>query len=127
MDSEKLKEFLKRKLEDYKLIIIKKKKKKKKIMIIYITIILSSIVVSTLAASLVAIPGIPVIAISVFCATGGILTGISTKFNFQRKKKELTSLIEDLNQIQLKLDYVINSNGNLGKKEYDLIMKEMKF
>jgi SMODS and SLOG-associating 2TM effector domain len=122
--SEKVKEYLIRKLNDCKHDLIKLKRKKKRIKILYVTTVIASIIISTAVASLTSMVFIPAIVITTLSATSAILTGISTRFNFQNKKMELQNLIDKLNKIQSKLDYVISCNGNLTQKEYEEILKD---
>ena len=101
--------------------ILKKTKQKRKIIKAVGTIIVvSSITISAIVASV----SLPVSAISILSINSAILTGISLKFNFEYKKNEITKLIEKLNQIHVKLDYVISCNGSLNLDEYRAIIKE---
>ena len=63
----------------------------------------------------------------VLSAASAILTGISERFNFQNKKIEINNLIERLNKIQTKLNYVISCNGHLTQNEYQEILKDFNF
>jgi len=75
----------------------------------------------TLLSTLTVVPGI---VLTIMSAFGAILTGISARFNFHNKKTEITVLIEKLNKIKSKLDFVIASNGNLSESEYEQILKD---
>ena len=125
--SEKVKVYLGRKLEDCKHELIKLKCKKKKIKFLYITTVVSSIVISTVAVSLTSIISVPIIVITVLSAGSAILTGVSARFNFQNKKFEINNLIDRLNKIQSKLDYVVSCNGDLTQEEYKQIIKDSNF
>ncbi len=125
--SDKLKEYLTRKLSDCKQKLIKLKRKRKRIKILYISTVVTSISISAVVTSLASMVAIPIIAIAVLSASSGILTGISAKFNFQNKKVEIDNLIKRANKIQSKLDFVISSNGNLTQKEYQEIWNEFNF
>ena len=70
---------------------------------------------------------VPIIVITVLSAGSAVLTGISSRFNFQSKKYEINILIDRLNQIQSKLDYVISCNGDLTHAEYQQILKDFNF
>ena len=115
--SEKLKEYLKRKLNDCRNELIKLKRKRKRIKILYISTVVASVSISTVVASLAGMISIPVIIITTLSASSGALTALSAKFNLQNKKVKINNLIDKLNQIQSKLDYVISCNGNLTQKE----------
>ena len=78
-------------------------------------------------ASLTSMISIPIIVITILSASSAILTGVSARFNFQNKKFEINNLIDRLNKIQSKLDYVISCNGNLTQSEYQEILKDFNF
>ena len=125
--SEKVKDYLIRKLNDCRAELIKLKRKRKKIKILYVSTVVSSIIISTAVASLTSMISISVIVITVLSASSAILTGISARFNFQNKKIEINNLINRLNKIQSKLDHVISCNGGLTQNEYHHILKEFNF
>ena len=118
--SEKLKTFLKRKKEETSLKIKKEKRKKKIIQILSISTAVISIVISVIVASL----ALPPLTVSIMCVSSAILTGVNLRFNFQDKTLALKNLIDKLNKIQAKLDYVISCNGNLTQTAYQEILKE---
>jgi len=78
-------------------------------------------------ASLTSVVFIPTIVITMLTAVSAILTGISARFNFQNKKVEISNLIDRLNKIQSKLDYVISCNGDLTQNEYQEILKDFNY
>jgi len=121
--SDKVKTYLRRKLEECQKILTKQKKKRKKIKYLYITTILSSILVSGVV-SVASMASAPVIIVPVLSSFSGTLTAISSRFNFQNKKAEIKTLIDKLNKIQSKLDYVISCNGDLTADEYQQILKD---
>ena len=125
--SEKVKEYLIRKLNDCRTELIKLKRKKKRIQILYISTVVSSIIISTAVVSLTSMISIPIIIITVLSASSAILTGISARFNFQNKKVEINNVIDRLNKIQSKLDYVISCNGDLTQNEYQKILKDFNY
>jgi len=125
--SEKVKAYLHRKRNDCRKELIKLKRKRKIIKIIYISTVVSSIVISTVVASLTSIISVPIIVIAVLSAGSAILTGVSSRFNFQNKKSEINTLIDKLNKIQSKLDYVISCNGDLTTAEYQQILNDFNF
>jgi len=125
--SEKVKDFLKRKLTDCERELAKLKRKRKKVKIVYVSTVVTSIVISGVTVSLTAIISVPVIVITILSAGSAILTGVSARFNFQNKKMEISNLISRLNKIQSKLDYVISCNGDLTQNEYQEILREFNF
>jgi p-aminobenzoyl-glutamate transporter AbgT len=92
---------------------------------LYASTVVSSIIISTAGASLTTMVFIPAIVITMLSAVSAILTGISARFNFQNKKIEINNLIDKLNKIQSKLDYVISCNGNLTQQQYEEILKDV--
>jgi len=125
--SEKVKQYLERKLQDCRTELIKLKRKRKRIKILYVSTVVSSIIISTIVVSLTSMVSIPIIVITVLSASSGILTGVGARFNFQNKKVEINNLIDRLNKIQSKLDYVISCNGDLTQKDYQEILTEFNF
>jgi hypothetical protein len=125
--SDKVKEYLQRKLNDCRNELLKLKRKRKKIKILYVTTVVSSIVISTVVVSLTSMISMPIIVITGLSASSAILTGVSARFNFQNKKVEINNLIDRLNKIQSKLDYVVSCNGDLTQKEYQEILREFNF
>jgi tetrahydromethanopterin S-methyltransferase subunit G len=125
--SEKVKQYLERKLQDCRNELIKLKRKRKRIKILYVSTVVSSIIISTVVVSLTGMVSMPIIVITGLSASSAILTGVSARFNFQNKKVEINNLIDRLNKIQSKLDYVISCNGDLTQKEYQEILREFNF
>ena len=121
--SEKVKEFLTRKLTESRQKVKKLKRKRTIYNILFITTAGSSIVISVVLAGISTVTMPPVIVL-ILSISSGILTGISAKFGFQDKKEKLNKEIAKLNKIQSKLDYVISCNGDLTQKEYQEILSE---
>ena len=44
--------------------------------------------------------------------------------NFSAKSKKISKLLTKLNQLQIKLDYVVSCNGDLTKDEYQSILRD---
>jgi len=118
--SEKLRTYLERKLAETSLKIRKEKRKKRIIQTLSISTAIISIVISAIVASI----ALPPLAVSIMCVSSAILTGVNLRFNFQDKTHEVKKLIEKLNKIQAKLDYVISCNGDLTQAAYQEILKE---
>ena len=125
--SEKVKAYLHRKLNDCRKELKKLKCKRKKIKIIYISIVVSSIIILTIVASLTNVISVPIIVITELSAGSAVLTGVSSRLNFQNKKYEINLIIDRLNKLQAKLDYVISCNGDLTTAEYQQILNEFNF
>ena len=119
--SEKVKVYLNTRLQVCQHKLDKLKRKRKKIKMLYFVTVLLSIITSSVAAVLSSITIVPVIVISVLAAFSAILTGISVRFNFHDKEAEIKGLIEKLNRIKSKLEYVISCNGDLTQAECEQI------
>ena len=125
--SDKVKLFLCKKLQESEIKINKIKKNRKILKALYGTSVVVSVVLSTGVAAvttLFGLPLMPTIIITIFSSTSAITTTLSTKFNLKGKKERLNIMIENLNKIRNKLDYVLSCNGNLTEAEYKTILKE---
>jgi len=122
-DTDKLKEFLGRKLIESQAKIKKLKRKRKISKSLYVTTTVSSIIISSVLAS-ISMLTMPPMVITILAISSAVLTGIAAKFNFQDKTVELSKEIEKLDKIQSKLDYVISCNGDLLPETYQQIMSE---
>src|SRR6266516_6850988 len=125
--SEKLKEYLVRKLNDCGNKIIKSKQKRNVVKSLYYSSIILSISLAGVMTILSTLTALPIFVIPVLSTTMGILTGLPAKFNFLNKKVEINNLIARLNKIQSKLDYVVSCNGNITQIEYQEILHEFNF
>lgn len=125
--SEKLKEYLVKKLNECENKIIKLKRKRKVVKILYYSSITLSISLAGVMTTLSTLTALPILVIPVLSTSMGILTGLSAKFNFQNKKVEINNLIARLNKIQTKLDYVVSCNGDITRNEYQEILREFNF
>ena len=121
--SEKVKEYLNKKLFDCQRKLNKLKRRRKIIKLLYIVSVLLSIITSSVVAVLSTL-AVPVILISVLAAFSAILTGVSARFNFHNKETEIKGLIDRLNRIKSKLEYVITCNGDLTQADYERILSE---
>ncbi len=122
--SEKSKKYLNKILKDCEQKLNKLKQKRKRIKMLYIVTVVLSIITSALVTLLSTLVVVPVIVLTIMSAISAILTGISARFNFHDKKTEIKVLIEKLNKIKSKLDFVISCNGNLTDSEYKQILKD---
>ena len=121
--SDKVKEYLERKLNESK-IKIKKLKRKRKINKVFIIVTVGSSLVISAVIATVSVTIMPPIAITVLSIGSMILTGINARINFQDRQVQITREIEKFNKIQGKLDYVVSCNGDLTKEEYQQILNE---
>mgnify|MGYP003471056072 FL=1 len=119
--SEKVKQFLTRKLSESNNKIKKLKRKRTIYKILFITTASSSIIISVVLASVSSLT-VPPIVIPILSITSGVLTGISAKFGFESKKERLNKEILKLNKIQNTLDYVISCNGDLTDEQFQQIV-----
>ena len=120
--SDKLKSLLETKESQCNVKIIKLKQKMKRIRIISVTIsIISILSLSIMASTLLA--SYP-LAISILSSISAALTGIDCRFKFQNEASEKQLLIDKLNKIHHKLEYVNSKNGDLTDEEYQSICNE---
>src|SRR5271157_670164 len=125
--SDKVKMFLNKKLQESEIKINKIKKNRRLLKALYGTSVVVSVILSTGVAAvttLFGLPLIPTIIVTIFSSTSAITTTLSTKFNLKGKKERLSIMIENLNKIRNKLDYVLSCNINLTEAEYKTILKE---
>jgi fatty-acid desaturase len=122
--SEKTKEYLDKRLLQCQRQLDKLRRKRKIIKNLYIVSILLSIIISSVVAVISTVSIVPMIAISVLSLVSAILTGISIRFNLHDKKAEIKGLIEKLNKIKAKLEFVLASNGDLTPSTYQQILTE---
>ena len=122
--SEKVKQFLEKRIAELNAKILKLKKKRKLLKILYYSSIITSVTTSAILVTLTTVTSLPIFVIPILSTTSAILTALSTKINLQSNKQELNNYIEKLNKIKHKLDYVISCNGNLGEEEYKQIISE---
>ena len=121
--SEKVKIFLnkKRELIGVKIRKIKRKRKWLKYCIFVGCIICFDIYYYSSLTGFVGVPAIVLISLS---TSSGILTALSAKFNLNDRKVEIEWLIDKLNKLHQKIDYVVSCNGNLTREEYEQILNE---
>ena len=125
--SEKVKQYLINKKSVIEINIKKLKRKRKIIKILYYSSVILSISLSGVIVSLSTFIGIPPIAVTILSASSGILTGLSTKFNLESKRVQISDLIVKLNELNNTLDYVITCNGDLSQEEYNKILKSFNY
>jgi len=121
--SEKTREYLNKKLLECQGKLTKLKRKRRIIKTCYIITVLLSIGLSS-AVSVMATITVPIIIVPILSAFSAILTAISARFNFHDKKAQIKGLIEKLDKIKAKLEYVISCNGDLTQAEYEQILKD---
>ncbi len=121
--SDKVKEYLDRKLCESKIKIKKLKRKRKINKVLIITTVGSSLIISAVIAT-VSVTIMPPIAITVLSIGSMILTGINARINFQDRQVQITREIDKMNKILGKIDYVVSCNGDLTKEEYQQILNE---
>ena len=121
--SDKIKDYLERKLNESKIKIKKLKRKRKINKVLIITTVGSSLIISAVIATM-SVSIIPPVAITILSMTSMILTGVNARINFQDRQIQITREIEKLDKIQEKIDYVVSCNGDLTKEEYQQIRNE---
>ena len=121
--SDKIKDYLERKLNESKIKIKKLKRKRKINKVLIITTVGFSLIISAVIATM-PVSIIPPVAITILSMTSMILTGVNARINFQDRHIQITREIEKLDKIQEKIDYVVSCNGDLTKEEYQQIRNE---
>ena len=121
--SEKTKLYLTKKLSEIEIKLKRSKKKKVIIQTIGSILIIGSMAASVLIASL-AFPPLVVTSSSI---TSVIMSGASIKMNFLGKIEKVSKLLTKLNQLQLKLDYVVSCNGDFTEAEYQSILSDFEY
>ena len=121
--SEKSKLYLTKKLSEIELKLKRMKKKKIIIQTIGSILIIGSMSSSVLIASLAFLP----LVVTSLSITSAIMSGLSIKMNFSGKSKKISKLLTKLNQLQIKLDYVVSCNGNLTEGEYQSILRDFEY
>jgi len=84
--SEKVKQYLERKLQDCRNELIKLKRKRKKIKVLYVTTVVSLIVISAVTISLTSPVSTPIIVITVLSPSSAILMASVQNLIFKIKK-----------------------------------------
>ena len=121
--SEKTKLYLTKKLSEIEIKLKRMKKKKIIIQTIGSILIIVSMSSSVLIASLV----FPPLVVTSLSITSAIMSGLSIKMNFSAKGKKIFKLLTKLNQLQIKLDYVVSCNGDLTEDEYQSILRDFEY
>ena len=121
--SEKTKLNLTKKLSKIEKKLKRSKKKKIIIQTIGSILIIGSMSASVLIASL----AFPLLVVTCLSITSAIMSGASIKMNFSGKSKKISKLLTKLNQLQIKLDYVVSCNGDLTENEYQSILRDFNY
>ena len=124
--SEKTKLYLTKKLSEIEIMLKRTKKKKVIIQTIGSKLITGSMSASVLIASLV-FPPLEVTSVTSLSITSAIMSGFTIKMNFPTKNKKISKLLTKLNQLQIKLDYVVSCNGDLTEAEYQSILRDFEY
>jgi uncharacterized membrane protein YbhN (UPF0104 family) len=126
-NSDKVKLFLNKKLIESELKIIKMKRKQKLIKGLYASSIVVSVVLSSCAAVVTTVFGLPftaTIILTSFSATSAVTAALSTKFNLKGKQERLRHMVDNLSRVKNRLDYVLSCNNNLSQDAYQSIIQE---
>ena len=121
--SQKVKDYLTKLLIESQKKIKKLKRKRNIYKTLFIGTAGASITISVILASISALT-LPPSVIPTLTICSGILTGLSAKFGFEDNAYKLKKEIENLNKIQVTLDYLISCNGSLTDEIYMQIVKE---
>ena len=105
---------------------IKLKRSKKKKIIIQILgsiLIIGSMTASIMISSL----AFPPLVVTTLSITSAIMSGASIKMNFSGRSKKISKVLTKLNQLQIKLHYVVSCNGNSTEGEYQSILRDFDY
>ena len=125
MNKEKLKEYLRIKLDECELQIKKLKSKNKKIKIGYYTLIALSTIGNSTSIILTLLTGIPSFIITILSGISTITTTLSVKLNLENKKSKLEKKIMELIKIRNYIQYVDSSNGDLTEDKIREILQNV--
>ena len=117
--------YLVRKLQEMQVKLTKLKRKRKIIKILYYLIITLSISINTVMITLLVTVGLPIYVLPILSVSSAILTGVSTKFNFEEKKIEISKTIDKIHKIKEKIDYIISCNGTFSVDEFKQIISDI--
>ena len=90
----------------------------------FVTLIVTSVLSSTLCATLAGLV-VPVLIIPVLSFIAGFTTVLSVKFNLKGRSLELNKIIEQLDLIKRKIDFVVSCNENFTEAEYKQLILEL--
>jgi cobalamin biosynthesis protein CobD/CbiB len=122
---DKLKIFLKNKIDELSNEIKKLKHKNLFIQIMYGSLLVISITSATVI-TIIAPLGVAPLIIACVASVSGVSTIFSMKFGLKRKKEKLSCAIRRLNIMKDKLDYVVSCNGSMTEEECNNILKEFR-
>lgn len=115
-NSEKLQEFLNRKLTECTAVIRKYKRRNRILKAFYYTMIVSIIIGQT-SISIAAPLMVPASILAGISGGTAILTAISTRFQLKNKRTKIDNKIQEVRKIKSYLEYVKARNGNIGDEE----------
>ena len=69
----------------------------------------------------------PPLVVTGLSISSAIMSGASIKINFSGKSKKISKLLTKLNQLQIKLDYVVSCKGDLTEAEYQSILRDFDY
>ena len=122
---DKLKLFLKNKIDELSKEIKHLKRKNLAIQLMHGSLLVVSIASATIVTILAPI-GLASIIIGCVSSVSAISTTFSMKFNLKRKKEKLSGAIRQLNILKDKIDYVVVCNGSMTEDECNKILKEFR-
>ena len=121
----KLKLFLKNKIDELSKEIRHLKRKNLAIQLMHGSLLVVSIASATIVTILAPL-WLAQIIIGCVSSVSAISTTFSMKFNLKRKKEKLSGAIRQLNVLKDKIDYVVVCNGSMTEDECNKILKEFR-
>lgn len=123
--SEKLKSFLRNKIEELSGEIKCLKRKNLACQIIHGGLLVISIMSATVVTIIAPLGAIAVV-IACVSSLSAISTAFSMKFQLKKKHERLSRVIRQLNVLKDKLDYVVHCNGNLTEEQCNNMLQEFR-
>jgi len=123
--SEKLKNFLRSKIEELKGEIDCLKRKSLAIQIIHGGLLFVSIASATVV-TIIAPLGVTVVILALISGVSAISTAFSMKCQFKKKREKVSHMIKQLNVLKDRLDFVVQCNGSLTDEECNDMLQQFR-
>ena len=123
--NDKLKQYLKTKIEELEKQIKTSKHKYLLVKITYGSLLIISVSTATVICVITPM-GIPALVISIISSVTAVSTAFTTKFNLKSRKNKLNESIKKLHILKDKLEYVLMCNGDLTDDECQRLFEEFR-
>ena len=123
--SDKIKNFLRCKINEMKKEIKCLKLKNLAVQCIHGSLITISVASAALITILVPL-GVTVIVLGLVTSTAAISSSISMKFHFKRKHEKLSNLIKQISILKDQLDYIVECNSELSDEQCRNVLRDFR-